>query len=308
MRTTLKRVLGVVLALCVLVAGATCLMGISVFAEDELINVARDSLAGMTTYAQYSTRVLFSKENNTSQGCAYMVFDGVASSDNGKKWFPNTAANEWIILDLGKFYDISQINIQVMSSRYIKYNIYTAATIGGNAYTADNKLNVYNYLKQNGTVVANRSANSTQTKTTDTFTKTTARYVLLDVASSGNGNICVEEMEIMGVAFNPDNETSTNNGAPTVDTNIAYSYISGLDNTVKAQKVLASAVAGGTSAYGYKAFDGVVANNNNTNQWYPGNPPAYLVIDLGDVYNLSAITVHFRKESSSRTSEFCKYD
>ena len=111
MNKIFKRTLSTLLALCVLLASATCLMGISVFAEDELINVARDSLAGMTTYAQYSTRVLFSKENNTSQGCAYMVFDGVASSDNGKKWFPNTAANEWIILDLGKFYDISQINI-----------------------------------------------------------------------------------------------------------------------------------------------------------------------------------------------------
>ena len=61
MKTTFKRALSTILALCILVATATCLMGISVFAE-EPTNVAKIN----ETNTSEQARVIYSAQDTNA--------------------------------------------------------------------------------------------------------------------------------------------------------------------------------------------------------------------------------------------------
>lgn len=394
MKTTFKRVLGIILALCVLVAGATCLMGVSVAAETTTVtdgqktnNLAASAIEGLTT-AEKNEKVFAS---STAQGkVGYMAFDGVNAENN--RWYPgslNGYTSHYVMIDLGDDYIVTgmKINFRNDQNRRITYGIYAATTLGGLEYTAANKAGINTYLKSYGHALKT-GANAYAKDYTGHFAMTTfssytkARYLMIDYTSAVDGDMCVYECEVFGYKLSSDKYTvdhtsktitlastwkdsdvtagelaaaldfagnatlEINKGenevlvdgdtltvkhainssiadiadktiADTVYTikyepapyNVPYTALAGLSDGERYNLVFESAAGNGTSvsfSKGHNAFDASISGSNNNHQWYPANKAAWLLFDLGDVYNISGIKALWRN-GTDRTYTYDMY-
>ena len=394
MKTTLKRVLGIILALCVLVAGATCLMGISVAAETTTVtdgqktnNLAASAIEGLTV-AEKNEKVFAS---STAQGkVGYMAFDGVNAESN--RWYPgslNGYTNHYVMIDLGDDYIVTgmKINFRNDQNRRITYGVYAATTLGGLEYTAANKAGINTYLKSYGHALKT-GTNAYAKDYTGHFAMTTfssyakARYLMIDYTSAPDGDMCVYECEVFGYKLSSDKYTidhtsktitlastwkdsdvtagelaaaldfagnatlEINKGenevlvdgdtltvkhainssiadiadktiADTVYTikyepapyNVPYTALAGLSDGERYNLVFESAAGNGTAvsfSKGHNAFDASISGSNNNHQWYPANKAAWLLFDLGDVYNISGIKALWRN-GTDRTYTYDMY-
>lgn len=221
MRYYFKRALSTLLAICILLASATCLMGVPVFAattttitEGQMTyNLAFSLLDGLTS-AEKNAKVLASA---TAQGkVGYMAFDGINTADN--RWYPgaiNTSNPEqYVMIDLGAEYIVTglKLNFRNDVNRRLDYGVYAATTIGGLDYTADNKAAINDYLVTYGANIKTGTAAYAKDFTGNlAMTAPTkyirARYVMVNMTRQYDGDMCLFECEIFGYKFSSDKYT-----------------------------------------------------------------------------------------------------
>ena len=169
MKTTFKKTLSIVVAFCLLIASATCLMGISAFADGP-VNLALNK----NTIA-------------SSAAPGYGSEKAVDGDTEGVQWQTTgvMSATAWMAVDLGgsKTFDTVKTYLGKGSTGQIKYayDIYVASAGDfTGAFTDANKATVFDGVKANGTKVATVDAsNSVIGGVTSTFTEIEGQYVLV---------------------------------------------------------------------------------------------------------------------------------
>lgn len=189
-----KRLLSIFLTLCVLFS-LTSILSVS--------TVAAESPAISTNIALGATadRVL-SCDSTYASHPGYRAFDGI--NDDANKWAADGATNgtAWLIIDLGKTYDITKVRPYIFEGstgkRVYYYNVYVAedGDFEGE-FSEANKATVFEGIKANGTLAAAVTSTTTDVGGVTSNINLSGRYVLLQFVGSNESNtISLYEFEI----------------------------------------------------------------------------------------------------------------
>ena len=197
---TIKRILSVIISLCILLASVVCLAGISSSAASTNIAKGASASSVLTCDATYS------------QHPGYRAFDGVNADSN--KWAADGATNgtAWLIIDLGKTYDISKVRPHIFKGntgqRVYYYNIFVASEGDfEGAFSEANKQNVFDGIKKNATKTAVVDSTNTAIGGTTSTINASGRYVAIQFVGSNESNtISLYEFEIFSGKEEPTNK------------------------------------------------------------------------------------------------------
>ena len=141
------------------------------------------------TVAPITSLRVHSVSNEQSTNPAASLFDGDTSDDTGARWSAENllSENQWVILDMGDDYQISQVELFPFSNRAYQYTIQISESASGTF-----------------TTIIDRSNNTSDDNSiVDTTTNTASgRYLKLEVqgASNYSGNwASINELTIEGV-------------------------------------------------------------------------------------------------------------
>ena len=228
MKTTFKRALSIVIALCVLLASATCLIGISAFA-DEPVNVA---LIDDTNEADRN-RVIASSYGGVNHG--YNAFDGKESTADGEKWWSgNSTVPAYLIIDLGQVYDLSSEYVMVTTNgdREITYSMYIVSDIGNIEYNVTNKDAIATAIKAGNNFIPTQKHGGSRPYNV----AATGRYVMLEATNcvaygtDVRRDVSVAEIKLFGVPH-VDNESSSSDSTSSDNTTSNTSSDTSSDDT-----------------------------------------------------------------------------
>lgn len=198
MNTTFKRVVCLIMAFSVMLTTAFCLTGIT--ASAAATNIAKGASASkvLTCDATYKDHP------------GYRAFDGVNADSN--KWAADGATNgtAWLIIDLGKTYDISKVRPHIFKGntgkRVYYYNVFVASEGDfEGAFSEANKQNVFDGIKKNATKTAVVDSTNASVGGSTSTINANGRYVAIQFVGSNESNtISLYEFEI----FSGKEETS----------------------------------------------------------------------------------------------------
>lgn len=193
MNATFKRIVSMLLALCVLLASATCLMSMGASAEEVITNIAegatKDRILSNGTQSSYT---------------ADKAFDGKKVGD-ANKWMAAGANNgtAWLIIDLGDTFDIAKTVTTAFAgssgTRKYYYDIYVANEGDFDVtFNSDNKTAIFEGIIANGTKAVSVDASNTKAGEVSMTCEASGRYVLFQCTGNneGNGTLSLFELEI----------------------------------------------------------------------------------------------------------------
>ncbi|MBR0366457.1 MAG: discoidin domain-containing protein, partial [Clostridia bacterium] len=208
-------------------------VGMTVRVLDEIGNYMNYIVAAeATNIAEYKTVTVSSTEKSSNP--ASMAVDGIITSDASNSWkAKNSAAGEWITVDLGEEYHLNKLDVY-FETKDARVYPFEAQIKGDNT---------------SFTTAIDRSSNTDSAYTTDNFADNTlGRYVkLLFGVCNYNGNkiATVREIEVYGWRF-------VNTGGYVIDEANKVIYLGAADSEHDTNEVFSNLKIDGQASYDFE--------------------------------------------------------